>query len=177
MVYLVSKMMNFFFSDSLNRRMALVDQKREQARFAANQRWKTKQLCGSNADALQTQCGSNAIKGNKIKVNESKLKEKDICATSAHTHKFTPPSLDEVKAYCTERHNHVDAEKWVDFYTSKNWMIGKNKMTDWKAAVRTWEKESRTGGNFDGGIRMEPLKNILGRTMEHSSSQDSRQKK
>ena len=38
------------------------------------------------------------------------------------------------------RHNNVDPEKFVDFYAAKGWMIGKNKMKDWKAAVRTWEK-------------------------------------
>lgn len=55
--------------------------------------------------------------------------------------RFVPPTVDEVKAYCQERNNQVDPERFVDFYESKNWMIGKNKMKDWKAAVRTWEKK------------------------------------
>jgi hypothetical protein len=50
-----------------------------------------------------------------------------------------PPSLNFVKNYCLERKNNVDAEKWYNFYEAKGWMIGKNKMKDWKAAVRTWE--------------------------------------
>jgi hypothetical protein len=50
------------------------------------------------------------------------------------------PTIEEVKAYCFERKNTVDHEKWFDFYSSKGWMIGKNRMKDWKAAVRTWEK-------------------------------------
>ena len=54
--------------------------------------------------------------------------------------RFTPPSLDEVKAYCLARNNTVDPEAFIDFYESKGWMVGKNKMKDWKAAVRTWEK-------------------------------------
>lgn len=54
---------------------------------------------------------------------------------------FTPPTLEEVKAYCAERGNKVDAERFIDFYTSKGWFVGKNKMKDWKAAVRTWERE------------------------------------
>lgn len=54
---------------------------------------------------------------------------------------FVPPTLDEVTEYCRERGNRVDPEKWFDFYASKGWMIGKNKMKDWKAAVRTWEKD------------------------------------
>jgi predicted phage replisome organizer len=52
------------------------------------------------------------------------------------------PSIDEVKAYCAERGNNVDAEAWYDFYKSKGWKVGKNPMVDWKAAVRTWERRS-----------------------------------
>lgn len=53
---------------------------------------------------------------------------------------FTPPDIIEVKAYCIERGNKVDPEAFVNFYQSKNWMVGKNKMTDWRAAVRNWER-------------------------------------
>lgn len=55
-------------------------------------------------------------------------------------------SLEEVKNYCNERNNGIDADKWFDFYSSKGWMIGKNKMKDWKAAVRTWEKNNTQKG-------------------------------
>ena len=57
--------------------------------------------------------------------------------------RFTPPTTEEVKAYCEERKNKVDAQRFVDFYTTKGWMVGKSKMKDWKAAVRTWEKTER----------------------------------
>lgn len=50
------------------------------------------------------------------------------------------PTLEEVKAYCTERGNKVDPERWFDYYTSNGWKVGKNPMKDWKAAVRTWER-------------------------------------
>ena len=53
---------------------------------------------------------------------------------------FNPPTVDEVRAYCQERGNKVVPETFVDFYTGKGWMVGKNKMKDWRAAVRTWEK-------------------------------------
>ena len=53
---------------------------------------------------------------------------------------FIPPTLEEVTSYCKERNNSVDPQKWYDFYAAKGWMIGKNKMKDWKAAVRTWER-------------------------------------
>lgn len=54
--------------------------------------------------------------------------------------KFIPPTEEEVSAYCKERANAVNAGNFVAFYESKGWMVGKNKMKDWKAAVRTWEQ-------------------------------------
>ena len=53
---------------------------------------------------------------------------------------FAPPSLDEVSQYCKQRGNTVDPETFVDFYSSKGWLVGKTKMKDWQASVRTWEK-------------------------------------
>lgn len=55
--------------------------------------------------------------------------------------RFTPPLLQEVKYYCEERKNTVNVDKFHAFYESKGWMVGKNKMKDWKAAVRNWEGE------------------------------------
>lgn len=57
---------------------------------------------------------------------------------------FAKPTAEEVKAYCAERKNNVDANKFIDFYESKGWLIGKNPMKDWKACVRTWEKTSNS---------------------------------
>ncbi|GEM_PF-1667360 len=54
--------------------------------------------------------------------------------------RFVKPDIKDVIDYCNERNNCVDPQKWFNFYESKGWMIGKNKMKDWKAAVRTWEK-------------------------------------
>lgn len=55
--------------------------------------------------------------------------------------RFTPPSPDEVQQYCDERHNGIVGSEFCDFYASKGWMIGKAKMKDWKAAIRTWERK------------------------------------
>jgi hypothetical protein len=77
------------------------------------------------------------------------LKSKDIV-------RFSPPTHIEVKDYCKERNNSIDAEKWFDFYQSKGWMVGKNKMKDWKACVRTWEKETKkTDKNESEGFFMD----------------------
>ena len=54
--------------------------------------------------------------------------------------RFTAPALEEVKAYCVERKNNVDAERFIDYYTANGWKVGKNPMKDWKAAVRSWER-------------------------------------
>lgn len=67
--------------------------------------------------------------------------EKDIINTQKKkTKKFVKPTLEEVQAYCLERKNNVDAERFIDYYTSNGWKVGKNPMKDWKSAVRTWER-------------------------------------
>ena len=64
---------------------------------------------------------------------------------------FKPPTVEEVAAYCTERKNTVDPEAFVNFYESKGWVVGRNKMKSWQAAVRTWEKNSFGKKQFSGG--------------------------
>jgi hypothetical protein len=54
--------------------------------------------------------------------------------------RFVKPTADEVRAYCAERGNRVDAQAFVDFYEAKGWKVGSSPMKDWKAAVRTWEQ-------------------------------------
>lgn len=88
--------------------------------------------------------------GNKKKPAPKKSKSED-----KQVKRFTPPTLEEVKAYCAERNNTVDAEQFVDHYTSNGWLVGgKSKMKDWKAAVRTWERngfaEKRKPGQISG---------------------------
>lgn len=60
---------------------------------------------------------------------------------------FSPPSLLEVKNYCDERKNNVDAENFINFYESKGWVVGKTKMKSWRAAVRTWEGRDKKVDN------------------------------
>lgn len=54
--------------------------------------------------------------------------------------RFKAPSVEEVQAYCTERGNNIDAQHFVDYYSARGWMLGKNHIKDWKACVRTWER-------------------------------------
>ena len=71
---------------------------------------------------------------------------------------FVPPTLSEVKAYCQERvragNPAINPEQFLDFYEAKGWMIGKNKVKDWKACVRTWEGRIR---QEKGGSSNEPI--------------------
>lgn len=60
---------------------------------------------------------------------------------------FVPPTEEEVRVYCNERANRVDPVAWMAHYEAKGWMIGKNKMRDWRAAVRTWERSRKEGQN------------------------------
>ena len=64
----------------------------------------------------------------------------EISQKSTRQKKFVPPTVEEVASYCLERKNKVDAAYFVDHYTSNGWKVGKQNMKDWKAAVRTWEK-------------------------------------
>lgn len=76
-------------------------------------------------------------------VTEKETEVSDAHETAKKVARFIPPTVDEVQAYCEERKNGVDARCFVDFYESKNWVVGKAKMKNWKAAVRTWERNRR----------------------------------
>ena len=94
-----------------------------------------------------TQDTTVGSKVKKSKVEESKVISNDITisasAQSEKKKRFVKPTVEEVRAYCQERGNTVDAETFVNFYESKGWMVGKNHMKDWKSAVRTWERSRK----------------------------------
>lgn len=75
-----------------------------------------------------------------IEEDKNRIDKKIICE---HAKRFTPPTFDEVEAYVLERNSPVDPQAFIDFYESKGWMVGKNKMKDWKAACRNAEKWDR----------------------------------
>ncbi|MBS6510384.1 MAG: helix-turn-helix domain-containing protein [Clostridiales bacterium] len=95
----------------------------------------------SDESRTSSRTNSGRVPGTLININKdiNKNKEKEKINKKK---KFTPPAVDEVAAYCLERKNSVDAQKFVDYYTANGWMVGKNKMRDWKAAVRTWERNN-----------------------------------
>ena len=91
----------------------------------------------------------------KSSYDKDKDKDKDKDESITRARRFTPPTLEEVGNYVRERGASVDAQKFIDFYMAKGWMIGKNPMKDWKAAVRTWENREDT----DNSSKPTPGKN------------------
>lgn len=78
--------------------------------------------------------------GNKPEETEQQKAMVDYVKPKSKSKRFIPPTVEEVFNYCNERCNNVDAQNFVDHYTVNNWMRGRNKIKDWKACVRTWEK-------------------------------------
>jgi hypothetical protein len=130
-------------------------EKSERARIAANTRWeatKKRQAIEqpdanayANAEQMQSDCNADAMQVKEIKESKENKEEKSS--------RFTPPTFEEISLYCKSRNNRVDPSRFIDFYSSKGWIVGKVKMVDWKAAVRTWEKK-------DGFITEKPKQSI-----------------
>ena len=78
-----------------------------------------------------------------VRLSQDSVGEVIVEAAPPTRKRFTPPTVDEVRAYCQDRQNGVDPQRFVDYYSSNGWMVGKNKMKDWKAAVRTWEQKEK----------------------------------
>ena len=84
---------------------------------------------------------NNPVNADRNPTKESKVnKSKKENIKEKNNNHFKAPTVEEIKGYCSERNNGVDASRFYDYYQSKGWMVGKNKMKDWKAAVRTWER-------------------------------------
>ena len=131
---------------ALKRDLVKYEQIREKKRFAglasAESRKQNQQVL-TGVDTTQhkaTHSTVNDIVIDSVIVSDNVI---DNVKETQRINKFIPPTLSDVINYCTERSNNVDANKFIDFYESKGWMVGKNKMKDWKAAIRTWENSSK----------------------------------
>ena len=107
---------------------------------------------------MDTECIQNGYIGKdsigKVSIDKNSI-DKDSKGESVRGEKakrFYPPTLDEVKQYCEERKNNIDPMAFIDFYSSKGWMIGKNRMKDWKAAVRTWERKRKEESKTESSV-------------------------
>lgn len=86
---------------------------------------------GQQPSTFVNDCQRSGVNNKNKNNNKNNNKKKSV---------FTPPTREEVQAYCVERGNRVSADRFVDYYTSNGWMVGKNHMKDWRATVRTWER-------------------------------------
>ena len=140
-----------------NRRIAL---EREEKRRAERERTETDvheraRTCTSVTDNNNNNNNTDNNNNNNNNTDNNTNNDNDIIIMDDKPKKkivktFRPPTLDEVKAYCAERGNNVDAERLIDYYTANGWRFGKNPMKDWKAAVRTWEKQGWNGYGYGG---------------------------
>ena len=80
--------------------------------------------------------------------NNKKKEEITNVISKKEKPRFVPPTVEEVREYCDSRYSIVDPEAFVAFYESKNWMVGKNKMSNWKSAIITWEKKEQERRNI-----------------------------
>ena len=84
-----------------------------------------------------------------VNVNDNDIKENTLKGVKEK--RFAPPTPENVREYCREMgYTHVDADRFVDFYSAKGWMVGKNHMKDWKAATRNWERSQRQESTAKG---------------------------
>ena len=105
----------------------------------------TKPQCGSNHSVVESTVWSNPQCGEIAPIRNTNNKEipniKEIPKEKKDI--FRKPTFEEVQAYCQERNNGIDPEQFIDYYESKGWVVGKSKMKDWKACVRTWERNRK----------------------------------
>jgi len=97
-----------------------------------------KLLEDTNGDKKGTNCPTEIR--DRVKSIDIDIDNKEKINKKKSSSRFSPPSIEEVMAYCSQRNNSINAEQFVDFYASKGWKVGNTPMKDWKAAVRTWEQ-------------------------------------
>ena len=120
----------------------------EVEKLIGSEAWSTERSRRCREKKKLLQCNTDATSCNEeIDIEKDKEIDKEKESKKKDSPKrFVPPSVEEVQAYCTERGNGIDAEAFIDFYKSKNWYVGKTKMADWKAAIRTWESRNKKQG-------------------------------
>jgi len=108
-------------------------------------------------DGIMTASSKPVTESCKIRLEENRL-DKNIKESRGA---FRPPTTQEVKNYVSTREINIDVDRFVDFYASKGWMVGKNRMKDWQAAVRNWEKRDDGQARQTGSTRRTTLADDL----------------
>ena len=107
---------------------------------------------------LVYQLSTNGIPSiDKNRLDKNSIEEKE----NIKRKRFEKPTIEEIEEYCKERNNGINANAFYDFYESKDWYVGKNRMKNWKACIRTWEqrtpKKETLPEWFDKEIKNEPM--------------------
>ena len=101
--------------------------------------------------------------------------EKEIYSSAKSTttkrKRFEKPTLSEIKQYCIERNNNINAEQFFDYYESNGWKVGKNSMKDWKAAVRTWERSEYRKSNSKKNSKQDAI-DVVNKLMREYGGED-----
>lgn len=144
-----SKDKQSFYSQSLVERMKPLEdirEKRRQAGLRSAEVKRARKLEMEKAQQKFNTCSTPVAKNSteESRVEQSKEEQSRVKESKAEESRaeqtFSPPTPADVSVYCKERNNTVDAQRFVSFYESKGWMVGRNKMKDWRAAVRSWER-------------------------------------
>lgn len=109
-------------------------------------------IARTSHDGRETPQERREEKGSPTLPIKEESKETSIITPKPPRVVFVPPTVEEVRAYCDERKNGIDPQSFIDFYSAKGWMIGSNKMKDWRAAVRNWETRRRNNGWTGCGV-------------------------
>lgn len=107
-------------------------------------------------------------------VLKNKLLESNVPVSAAKKKRFIKPTLEEIKQYCIERGNKVDAQHFFDYYESNGWRVGKNSMKNWQAAVRTWERSEYRKPNSKKNSKEDAI-NVVNNLMNKLGGVDTEQ--
>lgn len=114
------------------------------------------------------QADPHGERNNKTRLDKTRLDngKENIKKKSTRSKPFVKPTREEVRAYCIERGNDIDPDKFYDYYESNGWMVGKSKMKDWKAAVRTWERNSKQWNLFSAPAKKSSAVDLTKKMLE-----------
>lgn len=114
---------------------------------------------------IDTSCSVMLDNGNQVTTEDSidqdsigEARSAELVGSSTHEcSKFVPPTVEMVSAYCHERQNCIDPQRFWDYYTMTDWMVGRSKMQDWKAAIRIWERNDKQNNARCTGASSNPF--------------------
>jgi len=110
---------------------------------------KYKAICLKNSDNINIRWNKkdtneyDRIRPNTKHTDRDRDKDSDTDKERDKEKNIIPPPIPLIEKYCKERNNGIDAEHFYDWYQTRGWKVGKDKMKDWQSAIRTWEKRNK----------------------------------